>query len=41
MFRVAPANDHLVLAQISGKVRKTFHSPNDRRSGEDGDFTGF
>src|SRR5947207_13807539 len=25
IFRVALANDHLVLAQISGKVRKGFH----------------
>ena len=24
MFRVALANDHLVLAQISGKMRKRF-----------------
>jgi translation initiation factor IF-1 len=24
MFRVAPANDHLVLAHISGKMRKRF-----------------
>jgi hypothetical protein len=29
MFRLAPANGHLVLAHISGKMRKTFHSPND------------
>src|SRR4029077_16163331 len=35
---VAPANDHLVLAHISGKMRKRFHSPNDRRSGEGTQF---
>ena len=39
MFRVALANDHLVLAHISGKDAQTFYSPDGGRSREDADVT--